>query len=543
MWLATMGGRYRRALHAARTMAVGTRTLLLAVAMLLVAALFRLPACRSRDLIERRFYRRKYDAAGTLEAVVPRLRDEVDSTLGRPSWWCGSRQHAAWSRVPVAAGNLMRSHRRRLLKRSRGWMTLAVLCLAPVLLWGLAHPLAERFATPASALKSLANVAALVGTAALAVTLVLGSRLRVVERLFVGLDRMYRAHRSLGLAAVSLVVLHALLLVLSRTPFSGLSGWSLFTPGAGWRIFVGVVALAGLLAGVTLTLFARMRHETFVRVHKSLGIVFLVASVHVFVVSGTKASSRPLTVYLALLTVLALVAFARRSLFGRLLIRRHRYRVEGVNRLAEDAVEIVLAWEGDRLRFQPGQFVFVRFGELGGEAHPFSITSAPDEAAVRLVVKALGDHTGALMDLPPGGSAELEGPYGTLSHLAFANTRQVWIAGGIGITPFLSMARSLDGTGHQIDLYYCTAAADHAYFLEELFQVADRNPRVRVIPIRKVDLGRLSADDIEGASRDLPEKEILICGPPVMIRNLTGQLRARGVPRGRIHYEDFSFLS
>jgi len=213
------------------------------------------------------------------------------------------------------------------------------------------------------------------------------------------------------------------------------------------------------------------------------------------------------------------VAFARRSLFGRLLIRRHRYRVEGVNRLAQDAVEIVLAWEGDRLRFQPGQFVFVRFAELGGEAHSFSITSAPDEAALRLVVKALRDHTRVLMDLPPGGSAELEGPYGTFSHLALANSRQVWIAGGIGITPFLSMARSLDGTGQEIDLYYCTEASDQAYFLKELFQVADRNPRVRVVPIRKVHLGRLSADDIEAASRDLSEKDI------------------------RIHYEDFSFLS
>jgi predicted ferric reductase len=437
----------------------------------------------------------------------------------------------------------MSSLRRRMLLRSRGWITLAVLGLAPVLFWVPARPLAERFATPASTLHSLANIAALVGTAAFALALVLGSRLGVVERLFAGLDRMYRAHRALGLLAVSLVVLHALLLVLSRAQSSSRSAWSLFTPAAGWRIFVGVVALAGLLTGLTVTLLAHLRHETFVWVQRSLGVVFLLASVHVFVVPGTKASSRPLTIYLGLLTVLALAAYARRSLLGRLLIRRHRYRVAGVYRLAEDAVEIVLAREGDGLRFQPGQFVFVRFAELGGEAHPFSITSAPDEAAVRLVVKALGDHTRALMDLPPGGPAELEGPYGTLSHLRLANTRQVWIAGGIGITPFLSMARSLHGSVHEIDLYYCTAGADQAYFLEELFQVADRNPRVRVIPIRKADLGRLSADDIEGATRGLPDKEILICGPPVMIHNLTGQLRARGVPRGRIHYEDFSFLS
>ena len=287
--------------------------------------------------------------------------------------------------------------------RYRGWMTVAVLCLAPVLPWTLAHPLTVRFATPASGLKSLANLAALVGTAAFAVALILGSRLRVVERLFLGLDRMYRAHRSLGLVAVSLVILHAVLLVLSRALRSWGAAWTLFTPGAGWRVFVGVVALAGLVAGLALTLFVRMRHETFVRVQRSLGIVFLVASVHVFVVPGTKASSRPLTVYLALLTALALAAFARRSLLGRLLARRYRYRVQGVNRLAPDAVEIVLVPEGDGLRFQPGQFVFVRFVVLGGEAHPFSITSVPAEAALRLVVKALGDYTGLLLDLPPGG--------------------------------------------------------------------------------------------------------------------------------------------
>jgi hypothetical protein len=260
----------------------------------------------------------------------------------------------------VATWSFVGRRQSRMLARSRGWVTMAVLCLAPLPLWVLAHPLAERFATPAGALKSLANIAALVGTAAFAVALTLGGRLRVVERLFVGLDRMYRAHRFLGLVAVSLVALHVLLLVLSRALLPGRSPWTLFTPGAGWKIFVGVVALPGLLAGLALTMFARMRHETFVRVQRSIAIVFLLASVHVFVVPGTKASSRPLTVYLALLTGLALAAFARRSLLGRLLIRRRRYRVEGVQRLAEDTVEIVLSREGDRLRFQPGQFVFVR---------------------------------------------------------------------------------------------------------------------------------------------------------------------------------------
>jgi predicted ferric reductase len=440
----------------------------------------------------------------------------------------------------------MTTYRTRIRAWSRGWIgsaAVAVLCLAPLLPWALAHPPPDRFATPATALKSLANVAALVGTAAFAVALLLGSRLRVIGRLFLGLDRMYRAHRWLGLAAVALVTAHALLLLLGRALSAGASALTLLTPGAGWGVFVGVVALAGLLAGVAVTVFAGIRHETFVVVQRALGFVFVVASVHVFAVPGTKASSWPLTVYLGLLTALAVAAFARRSLFERSLIRRHRYRVRGVRRLATDAVEIVLAEEGDAFRFRPGQFVFVRFMELGGEAHPFTIASAPHEATVRLVVKALGDHTWGLVNFPPGGAAELEGPYGSFSQRALASPRQVWIAGGIGITPFLSMARSLDGAGREIDLYYCMQAADRAYFLDELFELADRNPRFRVIPIRKRFLGHLTADDIELTSRDLRDKDVLICGPPVMTRNLIGQLRRRGVPRARIHYEDFGFRS
>jgi ferredoxin-NADP reductase len=113
----------------------------------------------------------------------------------------------------------------------------------------------------------------------------------------------------------------------------------------------------------------------------------------------------------------------------------------------------------------------------------------------------------------------------------------------VGVTPFLSMARSLDGKPYDIDFYYCTERADDAFFLDELFALADRSPRFRVIPIRRDSLGFITAEDIRAASGDPVKQDIFICGPPVMIASLRQQFAARGVPASQIHYEDFAVMS
>ena len=144
------------------------------------------------------------------------------------------------------------------------------------------------------------------------------------------------------------------------------------------------------------------------------------------------------------------------------------------------------------------------------------------------------------MHLRPGAEAQLEGPFGSF-HLSEDSVHaQTWIAGGIGITPFLSWARSLDGS-IPIDLYYCTPGAEQAHFLDELFDIADRYPRFRVIPIRKSSLGRLSVDDIEAVNPNVSNGHVFVCGPQVMIDNMRTGFAARGMPPHVIHSENFDF--
>jgi predicted ferric reductase len=427
---------------------------------------------------------------------------------------------------------------------------LAFLYAVPLVLWAATAPLDTRFDGRLQTLTSIAVLLAYAGTAAFALNLVLGARLRAVEALFGGLDRMYRAHRLNGQLAFALLLGHVVLILASRATISSEIALDLLGPGAGSTVFAGVLAFAGMTVAIVLTLFVRLNHELFVYVQRSFGVVFLGATYHVFTSSGGRADSQALNVYLAALATLGLGAFVYRSVLGSLLVRRRRYHVTGVNRLDENVTEFELEPVGQTLAFTPGQFVFVcfhspaldqRFGLLlRNQFHPFSITSAPDEGTLRITVKAVGDYTRAIRLLEAGAEAIVEGPYGSFGAQT-TNERQIWIAGGIGVTPFLSMSRSLDGNAPAVDFYYCVEHEPEAHFLDELRSIARAREDFRVVLVPRDTDGFLTGERLAAENADLATADVLVCGPPAMIDSLRPQLAARGVARERFHAEEFGF--
>jgi predicted ferric reductase len=431
-----------------------------------------------------------------------------------------------------------------------GPFVLTFFCLVPLVLWAATAPLDTRFDGRFQTLTSIALLLAYAGTSAFALNLVLGARLRAVEALFGGLDRMYRAHRVNGELAFALLLGHVVLILASRATISTETALDLLVPGAGWTVFAGVLAFTGMTVAIVVTLFVRVNHEFFVYVQRSFGVVFLGAAYHVFTSSGPRSDSRALNVYLAALATLGIAAFVYRSVLGSLLVRRRRYRVVGVNRLDENVTEFELEPLGKPLAFAPGQFVFVcfqsqtldrQFGPLlRNQFHPFSITSAPDERTLRITVKAVGDYTRAIGLLEPGAEAVVEGPYGSFG-AETENERQVWIAGGIGVTPFLSMVRSLNGAGPAVDFYYCVEHAPEAHFLDELRSIARERNGFRVVLVPRQTDGFLTGERLAIENEDLASTDVLVCGPPAMIDSLRPQLSARGVAHERFHAEEFGF--
>jgi predicted ferric reductase len=432
----------------------------------------------------------------------------------------------------------------------RGPLLLVSLCATPLVLWMLTQPLDVGFQGRYLTLTSIAVLLALAGTSAFALNLVLGARLRPVETLFGGLERMYKAHRLNGQIAFLLLLGHVVFILASRATISTSTALDLLRPSAGWTVFAGVLAFAGMLVAIVLTLFVRMGHELFVYVQRSFGIVFLGATYHVFTTEGARAESQALNLYMASLATLGIAAFVYRSVLGSVLVRRRPYRVAAVNRLDEHVTEVVMEPRDRPLAYAPGQFLFVNFREpfsaqfppfLRNQFHPFSITSAPDEPRLRITVKAVGDYTRALRTLKPGTTAVVEGPYGSFSSRDLPNDRQIWIAGGIGVTPFLSMARSLNGDAPTVDFYYCVEHEPEAHFLDEIQSIARERDDFRVAVVPRDREGFLTAERLAAENEDLASANVLICGPPAMIESLRSQLKARGVPAPQIHAEEFTF--
>jgi predicted ferric reductase len=449
-------------------------------------------------------------------------------------------------------------------------VVLVILTLVPVVLWAGMSSLGDRFTTLTSSLQSVAIVLGLAGATSFALNLVLGGRLWFVEDLFGSLDRMYRVHQTNGRVAYALLLSHAVIMVASSATSSLSAALRLFVPSAIGAVFIGVIALAAMTAAISLTLFVALEHEVFVWVQRSFGVIFVIALFHLFRVPAASAASRLLTLYLAAISVAGVGAWIYRSVFGSVLVRRHDYVVKDVHHLVDRVTEITMDPADAPLRFLPGQFLYVTFrsaglsrelhpitvspqrqsatftvrpGDIANQFHPFSITSSPGAGELRVAVKAVGDYTDAMRDLAPGDGARIEGPYGAFSYRKISNRSQIWIAGGIGITPFLSMARDLAAApGYEIDLYYCTKSLEAAAFLDELNAIAAARSRFRVISFPEDVRGFITARDVQQTSTRMGDADILICGPRRMIDSLTAQFVAAEVPRRRIHFEKFSFI-
>src|SRR5262249_7752769 len=130
------------------------------------------------------------------------------------------------------------------------------------------------------------------------------------------------------------------------------------------------------------------------------------------------------------------LAYAYRELFARFVVPVYDYSVASVRRMTESTIDVGLDPTRSQLPFAAGQFVFLPFGGHGAwPRHPFTVSSAPSALRLEVSIKALGDYTRDLNEkLQPGTPAKVVGPFGAFDYRP-GGVRQLWVAGGIGITP------------------------------------------------------------------------------------------------------------
>ena len=262
---------------------------------------------------------------------------------------------------------------------------------------------------------------------------------------------------------------------------------------------------------------------------------------HFALVRKPFALTDPVAVYILSFGVLGIVCWLYTLLpFGRNLAR-HRYRVRAVDR-AGDTVAVTLEPLRRGLSHRPGQFAFLSFDVAGmRETHPFTISSAPaQDRSLRFSIKPLGDFTQRLeRNVAVGQLVRVSGPHGRFLRTA-SKGPEVWIAGGIGVAPFVAWAGALPADAGPVHMFYCVRGMASAAHLDELRATAARVPGFVLHVVDSTTERRFAARRVaEEVAMDLAAATVAFCGPKSMREELRRDLAALGLKRGRFRYEEF----
>ncbi|WP_303906870.1 ferredoxin reductase family protein [Thiohalomonas denitrificans] len=427
--------------------------------------------------------------------------------------------------------------------------------LLPVLLWLASDPEIWSASGFFPIRNTLVQLTGIIGMSVMSVALFLAIRPARIEPLFGGLDKSYRLHKWLGISALVVAVIHWLW---AQGPKWAV-GWGWLERPARGRAgppadalehfmrsqrglaeSIGEWAFYAAVLLIVLALIKRFPYRYFHKTHRLIAIVYLFLVFHALILFKTDWGSAIGLLLGSLMAVGVIAAFT--SLFGKVGCRRRAVGVvEELEHHSEDRVLKVVIRLMDRWAgHKAGQFAFVTFDRSEGP-HPFTISSAwSGDGKLRFHIKALGDYTTNLpRTLQVGDLATVEGPYGCFD---FRGNRpgQIWVAGGIGITPFMARMQSLSHRAHEqpVHLFFSTNAPDER-FIADLQRLAKSAGVTLHIYVPHRD-GHLTAERLVATVPEWQRSDVWFCGPAPFGASLRQGLMAHGLSADDFHQELFS---
>ena len=442
--------------------------------------------------------------------------------------------------------------RRALIVQAVFWIAVyIVLAVAPLVLLQVGEvPPGREF------WRELSVALGFAGLAMLTLQFVLTARFRSIKAPY-GADVVYHFHRQISLVSFALIAAHPLLLFVNEPETIGL----LNLVAAPWRARMGVTAVLLLLVMIAGSLWRRrckIEYSTWRVWHGILAtLIVILAMGHVVLARHYLNQPWKQALWLGYGAFwVGLLLYVR--LLKPLLLLRRPYAVESVRAERGGSWTVSLRPVGHAgIHFMPGQFAWLTLGKspFAEAEHPFSFSSSagqPDRPG--FTIKALGDFTRTVPDLQPGTPVYLDGPFGHFSIDRQPHAEEyVFIAGGVGITPIMSMLRTLAERGEKrpLLLFYASREWESVTFREELEGLTTRLNLEIVHVLEKPhdgwtgEQGYLSQAVL---AKHLPQEwdrnaiEVFVCGPPPMMVAVERALLQMGVPLGDIHSERFNLV-
>ena len=406
----------------------------------------------------------------------------------------------------------------------------------------------------------LANVgvgAGYLALAMMALEMALVARVRAAASAF-GQDALLQFHRGMGIGALTLLLLHPVLLVASGAYPAAILGWGSAVPLAIRLGSLAALCAIGIVATSLLRKRLRTPYEAWQVVHGVLAVTAVVVATWHASRVGRMAEAPAMRAVAVGYVVIFVGVFLRYRLIRPLrLLRKPWEVVSNVGELG-DARTIRLRPVGHPgFSFEPGQFAWINLGTTPFhlEQHPISIASDGDVAPggeIAFTIRNLGDWSGKRVpELRPGARAWIDGPYGAFSIDRDEGPGFVLVAGGVGITPMVAILSTMASRGdvRPVLLFY-GARAEEDLTLRSTVEALGPRLALRVVYVLEHppegwqgEKGFIGADVLR---RHLPPQyrrfQFFTCGPPPLMDAMERALPSLGVPPERIHAERFDMV-
>jgi len=425
------------------------------------------------------------------------------------------------------------------------WFTL----ITSLELWWLDTP-ARSLTNPADIWIAAGRITGMAGGFILLFQVLMMSRAGWLER-WIGAHDLLIWHRDLGGYLLFAVLAHVATTIvgyalLSRKPVLG-EAWTMVTT---YEDMLSATAATAILVGIGVLAIRAvrrlMRYETWYYLHLASYLILILGYGHQFSTGQELSVPGFARSYWVALYVFVLANLVWGRVLAPLALNaRHRLRVTGVVPEGQDMVSIYIGGRRlDRINARAGQYFRWRFLARGcwWQAHPFSLSAAPNHEWLRLTVKVVGDHTEELQYLEPGVRVFAEGPSGVFTADRSVKRRALLIAGGSGIAPIRALLEDLPpGT---IMLYRASTPADVVFRRELDWLARERGAEVWYVIGGRDEPGPRHLFTPGGMRQLIPDvarRDIFLCGPPGLVGASLETLRRLRVPRRQIHLDPFEF--